>query len=122
MDMGILVVEQSRYRVDCRAAAKAPVMTGEIENGRSSIVIIQVLPTNSFRAMSIAAVMPNAVLIGTATAASMSVNFTCRQHAKLSNYDSLCGQTLFAAGSIGQQACSVTGGGCAQLLMRHCIT
>lgn len=45
------------------------------------MVMTQVLPANSFRARVMAAVMPNMVLIGTATAASISVNLTCKAHA-----------------------------------------
>ena len=52
--------------------------TGEMLKGRSSILITTSFPGNSFLAIKMALVTPKTVLIGTATADSSSVIFTCR--------------------------------------------
>lgn len=51
--------------------------TGEMLKGRSSMLITTSFPGNSFRDIRMALVTPKTVLMGTATADSSNVIFTC---------------------------------------------
>lgn len=56
-------------------SSNAPVTTGEMLKGRSSMLMTKVFPQNSLRVSCMAATMPNTVFTGTATSASNIVNF-----------------------------------------------
>lgn len=74
-----------------------PVTTGLMLKGRSRTASSNVLPGKLLRAMSSAALMPNSVLMGTATAASASVSCSCRVCAEAGSGRGACVVTCFRA-------------------------